>query len=109
MGVFVMSKSSDGWMFELQTDEGEAVLKSGRYMSRHGCLNGIEAAQICSQDKRQYRLKVGEDADRYFVLMSVNGRILGRSAVYLSAEACETGLKAVMEAARGASVYDNFV
>lgn len=98
--------SSNGYVFNLKAGNGEIVLKSESYKSSQGCDNGIESIRKNSALKSNYEVKDSSNGQKYFVLKSPNGEIIGMSETYKSTSGLENGISAVREIGAVAPVED---
>lgn len=107
MGTFNISLTTNGgFKFELYSDEGEVVLTSACYVAKGGCMNGAESALLNAQYSERYKRKITPEGEHYFLLTGSNGKVISASEMYTNATDCEAGIKRVMDAARGATIYE---
>lgn len=106
-GYFELSAAADSqFRFNLKAGNHEVILTSQLYPSKQGALGGIAAVQQNAADDSHYQRKTAKDNSPYFALVSGNGESLGRSEMYSSAKALESGIAAVKANAPGAAVKD---
>ena len=82
-------------MFNLKAGNHETILTSENYASKAGANNGIASVKINAPNDARYVRKTATNAARYFVLTAGNGEVLGRSEMYSSGSAMETGIASV--------------
>lgn len=84
------------WYFTLYAKNGEAVLRSERYLEEAGALNGIFSVADNGKNAARYQVKQGASGKWYFVLTATNGQIIGTSELYASKYNAERGRDAVI-------------
>lgn len=106
-GKFELYKDKKGeFRFRLKAGNGEIVLASEGYNDRAGAQNGIESVKKNAEEIGRYEKKVAASGKHYFVLKAGNNLVIGQSETYDSEAACDSGIKSVREAARGAAIDD---
>lgn len=106
-GKFEIYKDKAGeFRFRLKAGNGETILTGEGYKARDGVLNGIESIKTNAGDPSRYEVKEATSGDPYFVLKAANHQVIGQSAMYSSASACENGMKSVATNAPDADVVD---
>jgi uncharacterized protein len=99
-GYYVLIKHSNikqPYHWVLKAPNHEVILKSEKYASKHGALNGIESTQRnCPLDENYDRLEA-VDSSPYFNLNAENGKIIGTSEMYSSEQMRDHGIEAVKE------------
>ncbi len=106
-GKFELNSSSNGkFFFNLKAGNGQTILSSEMYDTRAGAENGIESVRTNGSDEARFDRRTSSKGDPYFVLKAANGQEIGRSEMYSSAPAMETGIASVKENAPGASITD---
>ena len=107
-GYYELKKSSDGqFMFNLKAANHEVILTSERYKAKASAENGIKSVQSnCTNDSRYERRKSTRN-EPYFVLKAANGEVIGRSEMYSSESAMETGIASVKTNGTTTTVKDN--
>ena len=107
MGKFVIKKSSNGqFYFSLKAGNGEIILTSETYATKSGAQNGIESTRTNSQIDSRYDRQIAANNQYYFVLRAANYEKIGRSEMYTSSSAMETGIASVKANAPSATVED---
>jgi uncharacterized protein YegP (UPF0339 family) len=93
---YELKKSADGqFLFNLKAPNGEKILTSETYKSKKGAEDGIGSVKTnAARDDRYERLKSSKN-EPYFVLKAANGEIIGKSEMYSSESAMESGIKSV--------------
>jgi uncharacterized protein len=103
---FVKKALNAQYYFVLTADNNEIILRSSEtYITKQGCLNGIESVRINSPyDHRYYRGQTG--LQYFFTLSSGNGEKIGVSEMYTSIQGRENGISAVKKCAPIAPIED---
>jgi len=97
-GVFETFQGEDGqWYFHLLAGNGQRVLQSEGYVSRAGCVNGVESVQENGVDPGQYDLLQAIDGEWYFNIIARNYEIVGTSETYVTRSNAERGMDTVRE------------
>lgn len=95
-GVFeTFVGQDDQWYFHLLAGNGQRVLRSEGYVSRAGCLNGVESVKDNGVDLGQYEVLGSVDGEHYFNLLAANYEIIGTSETYVSRFNAERGVDTV--------------
>ncbi len=92
--------------FNLNARNGEVILTSEMYISKAGCLNGIESVKQNSPYDSRYVKKVSTDGQYFFNLKSANGEVIGTSETYHSVQGRDNGIESVKREAPTAKVVD---
>jgi uncharacterized protein YegP (UPF0339 family) len=107
MGKFVISLRKNGeFQFNLKAGNGQVILTSEGYVSKSGCLNGIESVKKNAPDDARYDCKESSNGKPYFNLTATNGQNIGHSEMYESVSARENGIESVKKNAPDADVED---
>lgn len=94
---FVIRESKvEKYFFTLESEDGEPVLTSRPYKLKSHVDFGMDAVREYSPSDAHYRREISADGHAHFVLVDINGELIGTSAEYPSAEAMEEGIKTVM-------------
>ena len=83
----------------------KAILSGEQYVSKQGCLNGVNSSKNNTADSCFKRAKA-INGQPYFTQVASNGETLGRSEMYDSSQACETGVASVKQNAPIAGIED---
>jgi uncharacterized protein len=106
MGKFVIKRRSDDqYMFTLMSG-ANVLLTSEGYVSKHGCLNGINSVKVNSRDDRNYSRKIAVNKQWYFVLTASNGEPIAVSETYDSEFSMELGITAVKKVTPDGDIDD---
>ena len=106
-GKFEIYKDKAGeFRFRLKAGNGETILTGEGYKAKDGVLNGIESVKTNAGDPARYEVKEATNGSPYFVLKAANHQVIGQSAMYSSAAACDNGMSSVGENAADAAVDD---
>jgi len=84
------------WYFNLYAKNGALVLRSERYTTEAGALNGIFSVADNGTAKARYLVKAGAGGSYYFVLTATNGQIIGTSESYATKQNAERARDAVI-------------
>ena len=96
MAEFVVSKNTnDLYYFRLRANNGQLLLSSEGYVSKVGCLNGVESVKSNGRDQNRYDKRTTSNVNYYFNLKAMNGQILGTSEIYETAAARDNAMKTV--------------
>lgn len=106
-GKFVIRKSSDNqFYFNLHATNGERILTSELYRAKAGATNGIAAVRTNAPYDSRYDRRNPSAGQFYFLLKAANGEALGRSEMYTTTAAMETGIASVKANSSSATVDD---
>jgi len=104
---FVLSKSKNGkFMFNLKAANGEPILSSEMYETKSGAQNGIESVKANAPMAERYEKLASKKGEPYFVLKAGNHQVIGKSEMYSSESARDSGIASVKKSAPGAGVED---
>ena len=92
--------------FNLRAKNGEVILTSETYKSRHGANNGIASVRKNGPNCLRYDMKLDKRGQFYFLLKAPNNRVIGKSESFTRAAAMEKGIEVVMKHAASAPVRD---
>ena len=102
---FQIFNGTDGmYYFHLRASNGEVILSSEGYSSRQSSLTGIASVKTNAPIRDRYQSSVSSDWQYYFILKAPNGETIGKSQMYTTATARDSGIAAVMNAAPKAIV-----
>ena len=106
-GYFELKGASGGkFMFNLKAGNHEVILTSETYSSKSGAQTGIGSVKTNAPNDSQYERKKAKDDSPYFVLKATNNEPIGKSEMYSSASAMESGIASVKTNAPSATVKD---
>ncbi|MBN1814329.1 MAG: YegP family protein [Anaerolineae bacterium] len=97
---------NEQFYFRLIAKNGQNVLSSEGYSSKAACKGGIESVKKNAPQDERYECKEVKGGKFHFILAAPNGKVIGSSQVYASAETCKKGIAAVKRAAAEAGVED---
>lgn len=107
MGKFVIKTGSNGqYYFSLKADNGQKILASEGYITKAGCMNGIDSVKANAKSDSNYERKISSNGKYYFNLKASNGQIIGTSEMYESSAGRDSGIDSVKYNAPGASVLE---
>jgi hypothetical protein len=81
--------------FNLKAANGEIILSSELYTTKHAALGGIESVRTNSPHDELYERRKSASSQPYFVLKAKNHEVIGRSEMYTSDGAMEKGIESV--------------
>ncbi len=106
-GKFEIKKSTNGkFHFNLKAGNGQVILSGEMYETRGACENGIESVRKNAGDASRFEKRASTKGDPYFILKAGNGQEIGRSEMYSSDAACDSGIESVQKNAPDAEVVD---
>jgi uncharacterized protein YegP (UPF0339 family) len=106
-GSFELKAAAGGkFMFNLKAGNNQVILTSESYSSKAAAQNGIDSVKTNAPNDARYERKKAKDDSPYFVLKAANSEPLGRSEMYSSASAMESGIASVKANAPSATVKD---
>ncbi len=101
--------SAGEFRFNLHASNGEKILHSEGYVSKSGCLNGIDSVRTNSTSGDNFET-FKDTAGKYrFRLRARNGEIIGQSEAYESIAGCSSGIASVMRNAPVAEIRDHTI
>jgi uncharacterized protein YegP (UPF0339 family) len=89
---FEMKKVKTGFVFNLKAPNGKYILSSEVYEDKRGALAGIFSVQTNSGTEARFEIRQSQKAEPYFVLLSRNGEVIGKSEMYNSMKGCRNGI-----------------
>jgi hypothetical protein len=108
MGKFeIKSRLTGEFQFDLKAGNGQIILRSEGYIAKNSCENGIQSVIKNSMDDSKFERITSKNGKFYFNLKSINGEIIGTSAMYDSDAACENGIKSVKKSSAEATIADH--
>ena len=106
-GYFECKPAANGqFMFNLKAGNHEVILTSETYTTKAACLAGIDSVRQNAPDDARYMRKKAKDDSPYFVLVAANHQTIGKSEMYSSTGAMESGIASVKANAPGAALKD---
>jgi len=90
--------------FRLVARNGEPILASEGYTAKSGCENGIESVKKNAVKDEQYKRLTASNGEYYFILVAVNGEVIGKSETYKTVPGRDNGIGAVKSTAPNAPV-----
>ena len=95
-GYYDLKKTASGsYMFNLKAGNHEVILTSETYTAKQAAEGGIASVQTNSPNDERYERKSSVRGEPYFVLKASNCETIGKSAMYSSASATESGIASV--------------
>lgn len=106
-GHFELKPAAGGkFSFNLKAGNNQVILTSETYTSKAAAQGGIDSVKNNASSDARYQRKTAKDNSPYFVLTATNGETIGKSEMYSSASAMETGIASVKTNAPTATVKD---
>jgi uncharacterized protein YegP (UPF0339 family) len=106
-GYFELKSAAGGqFMFNLKAGNHEVILTSESYKFKQSAQGGIESVKVNAPDDSRYHRKTAKDDSPYFTLVAVNGEVIGRSEMYSSKSAMESGIASVKANGPSATTKD---
>ena len=106
-GYYDLKRSGDQYMFNLKAGNHEVILTSERYVTKASAQNGIASVRQNSSLDERYQRKTATNGLPYFTLTAPNGQAIGRSEMYSSITARESGIVSVKANGPSTVVKDN--
>lgn len=105
VGVFIVSMKSDAlYYYSLKAGKSGILFRGGGYASKWGYKGGIDFIKVYANDDAMFDRKISSEGKYYFNLKQPNGRILGESKLYNTAEDREKGIDIVKKTASKAVI-----
>ena len=101
-----LKPSGTQYMFNLKGGNHETVLTSERYVTKQGAQGGIASVKINAPFDVRYDRRNSTSNEPYFVLKAANGEVIGKSEMYSSTAARDTGIEWVKVNAPGAPTIE---
>lgn len=106
-GTFELKSAAGGqFVFNLKAANGQVILTSELYTAKPSALAGIDSVKKNAPTDARYLRKTAKDGSPYFVLTATNGQTIGKSEMYSSTSAMETGIASVKANAPTAPIKD---
>ncbi len=106
-GYFELKSAAAGaFSFNLKAANHQVILTSEIYTTKAAAEGGIESVKKNAADDARYQRKVAKDNSPYFLLTAGNGQTIGKSEMYASASAMDSGIASVKANAPAAAVKD---
>ena len=93
-------------MFNLKAGNGKVILTSERYKSKRSAETGITSVKKNAKKDANFDRKKAKSGAPYFTLKAANKEVIGRSEMYGSTTARETGIRSVKNNAGKAKTDD---
>jgi len=103
--TFQVFRGLDGqYYFHLRAGNGEIVLQSQGYSRRTSAVNGTASVRSHGTSVARYQVRDAADGQAYFVLVAVNGQVIGVSETYATRSNAERAVSAVADLVRGTTI-----
>ena len=107
VGMFIIKKASNGqFHFELKAGNGEIVLTSMPFSSKHDARNAIESIKRSAREDGLYDRRTSKRIQPYFVLRTQDSEILGISGMFSLVSSRESAIDSVRTMGSTATVLD---
>jgi len=94
---FETFRGLDGkYYFHLKANNGQIVLQSQGYTTKSSATNGIASVKTNGMNPGRYEVLPAADGRFFFHLKASNGRVIGRSEMYVSESNAQRGVNAVI-------------
>lgn len=94
------------FIFNLKAANGEVILSSESYAQKASAEAGIASVRTNGPNDASYERKTSSANQPYFVLKAQNGQVIGRSEMYSSTTARDSGIKSVQTNCTSTAVKD---
>lgn len=81
----------------LKASNGETILRSENYTTEAMALNGIRSVQVHCTNDNNYKRLTATNGSPYFNLYANNGKVIGTSEMYSTAQARDNGIESVKQ------------
>jgi uncharacterized protein YegP (UPF0339 family) len=106
-GKFELKTAANGkFHFNLKAGNGQIILSSEMYDTKVAAENGIASVTKNAGEEARYERRKAANGSPFFVLKAGNGEVIGRSEMYSSDAAMETGIESVKTNAPGAKIEE---
>jgi uncharacterized protein YegP (UPF0339 family) len=106
-GKFELKTAANGkFHFNLKAGNGQIILSSEMYDTKVAAENGIASVTKNAGEEARYERRKAANGIPFFVLKAGNGEVIGRSEMYSSDAAMETGIESVKTNAPGAKIEE---
>ncbi|HEX2747125.1 MAG TPA: YegP family protein [Verrucomicrobiales bacterium] len=96
-GYYELKTTAAGkFMFNLKAGNHQVILTSETYDSKSAASNGIASVRTNGPKESSFEKKVSSAGQPYFVLKAGNGETIGKSEMYTSEAARESGIASVI-------------
>ncbi len=108
MAYFEITKRPNGEFWFVLRNTGEKILLNGEggYRTKDNCKKGIESVRRNCSDPSKFEIHSAPSGRTYFILKSVNGRVLARSEHFMDDSSRETTMRTVRKNAPQAKLND---
>jgi len=89
------NKKSQQFHYRLKAVNGQVILQGKSYATKKESAKAIESVLLNGNDESCYEVKESEDGQKYFVLRSSTGEVIGRSQFYKSESGLKNGIMSV--------------
>jgi hypothetical protein len=104
---FELKKAANGQiMFDLKVANDQVLLTSETCVAKAAAKDGIAAVRVNAPIDARYDRRIAATGQRYFVLKTLSGRVLGTSEQYPSAQSMEDGIASVKRDSPDAPLED---
>ena len=105
--VFQVFRGKDHqFYFRLRAGNGEIILSSEGYRTKHGCQKGIDSVRHNAPLSERYERRATRAGQFSFILKAANHQVIGTSEGYTTPARRQAGIQAVMRVAPLAGVEE---
>jgi uncharacterized protein YegP (UPF0339 family) len=106
-GKFQLVAARGGkFAFRLRATNGQIILASQTYASKVSARRGIASVQANCANAASFERKKARNGKDYFVLKARNGQVIGKSEMFNTARAMETGIASVKKNGKTTRIED---
>ena len=106
-GKFELKTAANGkFHFNLKAGNGQIILSSEMYDTKAAAEGGIASVVKNATEEDRFERRKAANGSPFFVLKAGNGEVVGRSEMYTTDAAMETGIESVKTNAPGASTVE---
>lgn len=105
MGKFVITqRTNNDYQFNLKAGNHQVILSSEGYSTMEACKNGVDSVMKNGLKDDNFDRKESKNGKAFFNLKASNGQIIGKSEMYESKGAMESGIESVKKNVVGATL-----
>ena len=95
--MFEIYKNKESQLFHdrLKAANGQVILQGKSYETKKESARAIESVLLNGNDESRYEIKEAADGQKYFILTSSTGTVIGRSQLYKSESGLKNGIMSV--------------
>jgi len=89
------NKKSQQFHYRLKAANGQVILQGRSYETKKESARAIESVLLNGNDESRYEVKESADGEKFFILTSSTGEVIGRSQHYKSESGLKNGIMSV--------------